>query len=300
MLRRRGIKLRDYEPPYRLPEPSSDLAWFLGVLSAGGNIDLTKGRMNLGSIHAGILEKYKLIGERLFSLNARRIPNTKWGYGYEFNSVKATRFIGDLGYDSWAQTILSTHYWIAENPIYCWGFITGFFDKKGRSYSYEPSDKLHSRITLATKSRSGAGLLSELLIRGGIENPNIHYATQSSEEVKDVAIFNLNDTIWFAQHVHSQVPEKERVLEYYRSGSDLRRPKCGRPQTYTTEELIDEWKGIKNTAGGDLTSWSLGKLVKEGKTKISGSTYANRFGQGSFVKAREELERIIAKAISCL
>lgn len=32
---------------------------------------------------------------------------------------------------------------------------------------------------------------------------------------------------------------------------------------------------------------------KDGKTEISGAAFAYRFGQRSFVKAREELERII-------
>lgn len=298
-LRNRGIRLGDYEPPYKLPEPSADLGWFLGVLSAGGTTNQGSGRVRLTNTHENVLEKYKQIGENLFLLNVHKISSEKqsgWStrpsFGYRFHSTKVARFLGDLRRESWASTILSSHPWVVDDPKYTWGFINGFFEERGKAYTL---NRTNQHITIFTSSTNGANLLLEMLVRQDLGQPSINYDYISPVEIKKVvgvSIYNLRDMKLFAQHVHSEVPEKETALEYFRNRTRF----STKPDLYTREKLIQEWKDISNELGRTPTHYDIRKLKKAGKTEISAGTYSYRLGQGSFVKAREELERIIREA----
>lgn len=292
-LARRGIWLGKYESYFQLPHPSIDLSWFLGVLSAGGHLNLNKGEINLTNAPQSVLEKYRIVGERLFPINIRRIrkksEDRRDVSSNNFSNVKAARFLGDLRSKSWAETIQAQHPWLITTPAYIWGFIQGFFDESGGIYTYERAHKWDHRITLSCASHRGAGLLTEMLVRGGIKNPSIDYETKTAEKVNAVTIYNLKDIQYFAKHVHSVVPEKERGLEYYRTGIFASR----RPLIYTNERLIQEWCYIRRELNHDPSSHEIVLFQKAGKTRISPMAYAKRFGSGSFIKAREELERII-------
>lgn len=300
-LERQGIKLKEYAPPYKLPEPSADLAWFLGVSSAGGSVRLASGWIWLANTHENVLERYKLLGERLFSLNAHKISaggEESWGGsqpGYQFNSVRAARFLGDLREDSWARTILSQHSWIVDDSKYTWGFINGFFEERGHVYIDETPHKTQHRIKLSTPTPNEASLLAEMLVRQGLEHPSIQYEFRLGERVKGVRVQNLRDIRLFTQNVHSVIPEKEEALEYYRARFSLR-GHYDHQLKYTNERLIEEWKKVCDTLDGNPTARKIKKLKKDGETEISEMTYADRFGQGNFVKAREELERIIRES----
>lgn len=281
--------LKTSENTCNIPKPSADLGWFLGVLSAGGSVDQNNGRILLTSAHENVLEKYRLIGERLFLLNAHVKPKSGWsGFGYEFDGVRVAKFLGDLRNEYWARTILSLHPWVVDNPVYTWGFINGFFEKRGRVYTYEARNK--HLLVLWTSSRIGANLLVEMLAGQGLNTPGIRNTQKPSERVRGVTITNLRDINLFAQHVHSVVPEKEACLEYYRN-IDPSEAIPGR--RYTREEMIEEWRWMINELGRNPVYLDICEFRNQGKTKISELTYAKRFGEGSFPKAREELERII-------
>lgn len=298
LLARQGIKLKEYIPPFRLPESSADLAWVLGILSAGGSVRLVSGWIWLANTHENVLEKYKLLGEKLFSLNAHKISSggeKSWGSsqpGYQFNSVKVARFLGDLREDSWTRTILSQHPWVVDNSRYTWGFINGFFEERGSVYINEKPYKTEHRIKISTPSPNEANLLAEMLVRQGLEYPSIQYAFRGGERVKGIRIQNLRDIRLFAQNVHSVIPKKEEALEYLRNKFPLPGHYAHQPK-YTTEKLIEEWKKVCDTLNGIPTARKIKNLKRDGTTTVSEMTYAQRFGHGSFVKAREELERII-------
>lgn len=301
LLKRKGIRLKNYAPPYKLPGPSSDLAWFLGTLSSGGSVRLIQGWTWLANTNEAVLEKFRLIGERLFSLNANKITaggERSWGGsqpGYQFNSVKIARFLGDLREDSWARTILYQHPWVVDDSKYTWGFINGFFEERGSVHINETPYKTQHRIRVSTPSPNGASLLAEMLVRQGLEYPSVQYEFRSGERVKGVRVQNLRDIRLFAQNIHSVVPEKEEALECLRYRVPLTGHYDHKPK-YTTERLIEEWKKVSNALDGNPTAKKIRNLRKDGKTEISDMTYAARFGQGNFVKAREELERIIKES----
>lgn len=291
-LRSRDINLKKYEQTFRLPKPSPDLGWLLGILSAGGFVDPIAGNIELTNAHESVAEKYRLIGERLFFLNAyrksREAKLNQGTLGYSFYSVKVAEFLGDLRRDAWAKTILSVHPWVVDNSRYTWGFINGFFEERGGVYVYD--NRWSHRIALFTPSQSGASLLAEMLVRQGLKHPVVEYAFRPVEQVRGVEITNLRDIRAFAQHTHSEIPEKEVVLEYYRTRFSL---DGGRPAVYTRERLIEEWKNINKELGRSPNTGDINVLRRKGKTDIRYEVYARNFGQGSFVRAREELERII-------
>ncbi|MBI2338193.1 hypothetical protein HYU95_03320 [Candidatus Daviesbacteria bacterium] len=281
LLKRHGIKLSQYEVPFRPPEPSVDLAWFLGTLSNGGYVH-SNGNIRMMGADRNVLEKFRLLTDSLFSLNTYEDHSgTGKELGYAFNSRKVARFLGDLRSDAWAGTISSTHPWVVMNPRYIWGFVTGFFDRIGKVIIDE--DRGHYIVTLPTSSQGGASLLAEMLVRVDIRKPSIQ---NKLGKTKDVSIFNLMDIRLFAQHVHSVVPEKEANLEYYRE----RFPKRFR---ITEDSMIQEWKDMSEVLGHAPTMVDIDEFYKAGKITTSLTTFRRRFGNGSFVKAREELERII-------
>lgn len=223
LLKKFGIKLREYTPPYKLPAPSADLAWWLGIVSTGESVNFGyHGAVSLEDTHENILEKFKMIGERLFLLNAYKKnaeeESDKTSYRYKFYSVKTIGFLGDLGRDLWARTILSQHPWVIANSRYTWSFINGFFEKRGSIYTNERRNKGGHAIYISTPSQSGANLLTEMLVRQGLEDPSVLYVLQSKDAIiEGIEIQNLSDIRLFAQHIHSVVPEKEATLEYFRT-----------------------------------------------------------------------------------
>lgn len=281
LLHRRGMALKGHDSPCRIPEPSSDLAWFLGISSAGGYVVPRKSTLQLANTHENVLEKYRLIGERLFELNAYKMPHNESSWtksGYRFHSKKIAEFLGDLRSDYWAQTILSNHPWVFDAPRYSWGFIAGFFEKKGYVHIYEENQL----IGLSGLSQSGASLLTEILVKIGLHRPSIQGTV--------VVIRTLQDARLFASHVHSEDPKKEESLENFKTRF-LRHG--GFTRIYTSERMIEEWKIIIEELGNKPTEVGIAKLREIGKITISSHAYNRRFGQGSFPKAREELKKLI-------
>lgn len=306
MLKKRGLTIQRSSTPRNLLESSTDLSWLLGTLSGRGYIDLYRGYIYLPKTKEEVFEKYRLTGETLFGLNAYKASAGKqklWGRseaGYRFYSVEVARFLGDLRFEVWDRTILSNHPWILDNADYTWGFITGFFEVRGSVYTNTTPYETTHRIKLSTDSLSGANLLSEMLARQGIKRPHVERVFRPEEKIKGVVLQSLEDIKLFAEHVHSVVLEKDAALEYYRSlreGDFFYHSSRDTTKRYTREDLIEEWKKIGLVINGNITARRIGKLRREGKTEISGKTYANRFGQGNFVRARKELWKIIEENV---
>ena len=64
---------------------------------------------------------------------------------------------------------------------------------------------------------------------------------------------------------------------------------------YTDDELITEWVRIKEKLGKPPTYKDLRMLRTREELICATQTFSNRFGDGSFVSARENLERIVAE-----
>lgn len=286
VLNRNSIRLSEYGPKFKVPEPSGDLAWFIGIVSAGGVVDTSN--VSIVRAHENILEKYKSIGESLFFVNACTKADPKCS-GYVFHSKDMATFLGDLRRTTWAETVLLKHPWILSNSEYEWDFITGFFEKRGKIYIEEA--KGHYLIRLATPSRNEATLLSEMLAMVGLTRPTFSFDHSRAKRIVGVQLCNLKDIKLFAENVHSVNHQVEATLEYLKAKQSM----VGRATLHSREKFIEEWLYMCKVLGHSPSSVDIDKLRKKREVTICAGAYSKRFGgpTGSFVAAREELDSLL-------
>jgi len=287
---RKQILHPDFNPQSLM---SHEGAWVIGAVSAGGYVQLKRGRVVLGSKHPEVLDSFRSTGERLFNQSANQGTSnierdgTTFTRDYvEFDDVKVARALGDLRNDKWAETVRTQHNWLMGTERYTWSFIEGFFEMRGNVYSYD--DRSVRMILLNHNSLSGVNFLSELLVRAGVKNPNVRSSQGTKEKVAGVSITNIPDSQVFAHNVHSKVAEKESLLDELRHRVSM----SGRAKTYTDGQLIEEWNRLTILLGHQPKVPEIRNLLVKGETNISYGAYANRFGEGSFVAARASLEEL--------
>lgn len=153
----------------------------------------------------------------------------------------------------------------------------------------------NARIRIYTIYPNVANFLTNLLVHAGIENPRMARSRRTRTGIIGVIINGLRDANIFACNVHSKIPEKDKLLEFYRQMEPPRAP----VEASSREKLLQEWLRLRKTLGHPPSFREIEILQKQGETKFGPATYANRFGRTtqnrsgrSFIKAREELERI--------
>lgn len=299
ILRKAGISREDRrdskEKDCAIPSPSQDLSYFIGLLAASGNFSDRKTDFSLNRVseeNKGILPVFKSLGETLFQINATVASKEKvvQSYRYKdesvvFNSTKAFQFLGNLGKSRWPQTILEKHSWIFTNQDYIWGLLKGYFDGSGGIYEGQGN-----RVVLRSSSRNDCLSLLQLLVTVGIKEPKLQTLSRAKEGVSGVVLCVIEDARTFAQNVHSRIPKKEEGLEYYRTRQNRQGLK-----RISDDELINEYAKVRKILDHPPSYLEMLKLHKEGITRFNMSTYSERFGDESFVKAREYLEGILLK-----
>ncbi len=162
--------------------------------------------------------------------------------------------------------------------------LEGLFEVNGGVYVYQRG----RRIQLNAPSIEGSILLVDLLNHVGIAKPRIFRDESLKEGVGGVILGTLDDLRKFASNIHSGIPEKEEKLRLLRERYSLQGS-----QGPSFKELLNEWIRVSHTLGKPPTLRQLRKLKKEEKTQFSGASYAYKFGQKSFIAARENIERIL-------
>lgn len=270
---------------------SSEWAWMIGVLSGGGHNNLTGGNLSIAEFDEAFLQTIKSTGERIIDSNGyiRTIRVLDNGVSYRtlaFHDRSISAQLGDLRRDRWPQTIIQKHSWILRNHNYLANFLGGIFDTRGRILPQQG-------IFLSSSYPVVVNFLSELLVRMGVENPKPKYQGKEQEKLIGVGIYNLQDIKTFADQVHSRRPEKETALEIFRQNGPVK-PKAD------LESLMVEYKRAREITlrGKDRlpTIHDIAELRSKGVIIYTASTLANFFGDRSFVKARENLEDIIARS----
>lgn len=284
-------------------KPSSELAWLLGVLAGKGNVGTDDGEISLASKDQLLLKQFQSTGERVFKLNPstrpqrinkgiRNFENTI----VEFNSTVLARGIGDMRREKWPATIIDKHPWVIKNSNLTWKFIEGFFEVNGGVYTYEGvKHKSQHLVVLSTSSASAAIFLSECLAKLGIQYPLSRSSSQTRERASGVAISNLVDLRLFSSSIYPKSEEKEEKLKIYRD----KESQSGKVVTYSDEEVISEWNKLVKICGKPPTVTLIRELRRQGITRLSDKVYSLRFGNGSFIRARELLESS-QDAASCL
>jgi len=286
----RKRKLLRRENPNEMLLPSRELVWMLGILTGGGHVETTNWKViSISDSNDVLLQSVKDVGERLFKTNAATDEKNK--RIVLFHNVSVARQLGDLRSDRSNNTISEEHSWLlAEN--YIWSFIEGFFEKKGSVIDSGRS----KRIIFYTTHIHIANFLAELLVRAGVENPRIMFSLSRSTGIKGVSVSSLLDIKLIADNIHSKINAKEQKLELFRHITP-QRPLVNRVGVSSDEEVVHEWRLLRQLLGRSPKVEEIRKLKKEGKTRYSDGVYSYRFvrdyGKRDFNRARENLERIV-------
>lgn len=281
---------------FGLLTPSTELAWMIGILSGGGYVGRT-GEISLRSDVPELLDTFESRGETIFGLPAQRTERSKksgWGTivtkdVVAFYNTTSASALGDLSRNNWSSTVINKHRWILEHGKYSWKLIEGFFEKRGTIYGRTAGRGTKGDcILLTTSSPEGANFLSELCERLGIENPTIRKFSKPIKGVQGVTINRSVDINVFANNVYPISPDKEALLSNFRD----RVVRRGRTILYSEQEVIEEWTRLAELLGYEPSLGDLKRLKQQGVSKYSPAVFINRFGQGSWSKARETLKAL--------
>lgn len=263
-------------------DPSEGLAWILGILSAGGDID-RRGSIRLADRDPELLQVFRSRVERVFQVSAREkkevLINTVLGKKYErdvveFFNKRIANTIGNLAGRHWPTTISSRHAWILGQDKYGWSFIEGFFEKRGRIIADHDC-----RIMLGTTSREGGTFLAELMVRLGLKSP-------SPKTTRGVVLYNYDDIKLLMTNIHPVSVDKAAILDQFRQKTYIK-------PRYTDMQLLEDWIEARKVLGYPPTAHKLSELHKKGVVRASTNTYSYRFGNGNFARTRRILEQIL-------
>lgn len=286
-------RLLESDPRHEI-SPSSGTAWIIGALTGSGHVNAKSGRITLGSKDLEMLQEFKSVSQRALGVSAslkETVIRAKEGRETKrrfvnINNKAGAAYLGDLRQDRWVDTVASKHKWIQLSDRYTWSFLEGLFEVRGDIYIYDPGARL---MVIKTASLSGANFISELMVRAGIKDPHIRHSAITKEGVDGVMLGETKDLYTFAQNIHSQIRRKEEKLKLLRA----KQFRLWRPNNYSDEQILEEWKQIILSLGPVPKANDIKRLYKEGEIGISPETYARRFGQGSFTRARQALGQMI-------
>lgn len=270
--------------------PSRDYAWILGLVAGGGTV--ATDRRNYCSFTSSdpkLANAFRETGERLFHTNASVINEGPPRYSKEYIRVSFhgrdfQSILGDLRRTVWPETVRNQHEWVLSEPRFTWSFLEGLFETRGNVQA----EDLRRYITLRTDYRAVAYFIIDLLTRVGVQNPKLIPIKDRPDHIRGVMLTHREDLKLFASNVHSRTDTTEQRLDFYRQ-TEFRTPPS---IVESNDEVVQEWRKVKELVGGIPTSKQINKLRTQGKTKFAFTVYLKRFG-GKFVKARQKLEEIV-------
>lgn len=265
----------------RLLIPSRPLARTIGMLAGGGYINLSKGKAYLYSPDEPVLTAFQNSCEDIFQIMPKRIPmwiqkDGRTYYTIGFYNLSLARALGDMRRTEWPKTVNNLHPWIKTNPDFLWGFLEGFFEMRGEIETELP----HRHAMFRTSYFSIKQELKDLLQKAGVRNPVMRK--------EGVYVGKIREIKTIAQSIHLAIPEKERMLTFYRNYAD-KQPRVKEP---CFEDILAEWERVKTIMGRNPTSPEVQQWKKEGKTLYSKNVYTARLG-GDFSTARDTLNKLL-------
>lgn len=205
----------------KIPPPSTELAWFLGVLAGDGYVSSMKDksksyRVLLIVISEEFINRFAKIGKALFGISPRlREYNKyklkgKWRKYYEcdFFSKRMVEFLGTWKENVWFKTLTHRFNWIWKDKQFISAFLSGFFDSDG-SIIYN-KEKYMRRISFAILNKNTKTIIKKMLEQLGIK-PKVYW--------KGIQIDGKENVKKFTIHIESCLPKKRSLLELVRSES---------------------------------------------------------------------------------
>jgi len=186
-----------------IPQPSEDLAWFLGTVASDGYID-SNGQVGLSVVDIEFRDKFAFVGTKLFGIESNRTIrkrnkiNSKWldQYVATFSSRAMTDFIGNMRKDSWVDNLNQNFIWILEDNKYISSFLSSYFDADGCAFDG------FIICSIVDKSKK---LISDMLNRLNVSN-----------HIIDEGVY-ISDKSGFSNCIKLCIPRKDKILEQYRN-----------------------------------------------------------------------------------
>ncbi|OGM33468.1 hypothetical protein A2803_04710 [Candidatus Woesebacteria bacterium RIFCSPHIGHO2_01_FULL_44_21] len=214
IMRKKGVEIaRRKEKSERIEEPSTNLAWTLGVLSAAGHVDPSGGSIGIVNKHEELLKKFLTVGQELFGTTGYRFRLQGKHPAIKFSDTASARIIGDLRFTNWVARVKEKYPWLIDKE-YIWDFLRGFFDARG--YVSDFNESAASNLLLTHPDKKGCNFLQDILFGLDFSNPIVVKNKTYKQGVRGVLLARNEDIKKFAQSLHSCIPEKEERLEKFR------------------------------------------------------------------------------------
>jgi len=214
-LNRRAYAANLQQKKIKIPRPSKELAWFLGVLAGDGYVSSLNDKSKcyralLIAISKEFVNQFAKIGEILFGIkpslrnyNKYKLKG-RWRRYYEcsFISKRVVDFLGDWKEKIWYKTLKNRFHWIRNNRDYISAFLSGFFDSEGSIFYNK--EKYTRRVVFAISYKEGQKVIKEMLEKFGIK-PKVYQKViqiDGKENIKKIAL-----------HIESYILKKKSLLE---------------------------------------------------------------------------------------
>lgn len=270
--------------------PSRELAWMLGVLSGSGEVNQSRGTIRIRESNIPLLAEFKKQGEKLFHKNAHERDEQKDSKGRVIKEVifynsTLSRELGDFSSGNWSDTVRDKYKWVLRQPDYTRAFIEGFFDTKGNI-----GTDVSRQITFQVPNRNVANYVNTLFARLGIKHPHT-FPDKRSPESRIIQIYRLKDLKHFALNIRSHNSDKEEKLDTFRRLSLQKSERIELSKKVTNLEALEVYFRIRKKLGRPPGVRDYHRLNEQKDTLLTFDFYRNKFGKGSYPKARKYLER---------
>lgn len=214
-LNRKAYATNLQQKKIKIPQPSKELAWFLGALAGDGYVssleDKSKSyRVLLIVTVEEFMKQFAKIGTVLFGIQPRlRNYNKyklegKWRKYYDcsFFSKRMVEFLGAWKENIWFKTLTCRFNWVCKNQQFISAFLSGFFDSDG-SIKYN-KEKYMRRISFSILDKNAQKTVKKMLGELRIKTKTYQHGIQidGKENVKKLATY-----------IKSYIPQKKKLLE---------------------------------------------------------------------------------------
>ena len=203
----------------RIPKPSKELAWFLGVLAGDGCV--RKDRAVMGTVTPDFADKFEEVGHSLFQLTPRQYrikPKNKKHQTIivtQFASVELSKYLGNWKSAEWVKTLENKFQWVLTKDSYKIAFLTGLFDSDG-CVVITPHEH---KIQINCRFPEPRQLVCDLIKSLGISCRNKTPYTR-----EHILVHRKEDSRKLARLLHSCIPLREERLTKTRNIEYIAKP----------------------------------------------------------------------------
>lgn len=208
----------------KIPKPSEDYAWFLGVM-CGDGWTVKDIRIGLNVRDKDFLMRFNNVVEKLFGLKGKF--SKRGGHQVIYHSFNLVNYL-DNGFhgDTWHKDLHNPKFdFVLKNKRYFFAFLSGFFDSEGSAFLGKIN---RPTIQFAQTNEEGLKLIQRKLLEYGI-NSKITYLKKPSDRfskreiskenplAKNIRIVRIKDAMMLSKLIKSSLKRKEDKLTELRN-----------------------------------------------------------------------------------